>query len=101
MGLLKEAKENQLKKKVEEGSESNSGSLPALRSKMKDRALKECDHYAAIFAECARGRTLSVAWRCREQAKKLNTCLHQYTNDEVLEEYKKNYILEQERKAKL
>lgn len=41
MGFREEARENHLKKKVEE----------ALRSKMKARALKECDHYVALFSE--------------------------------------------------
>lgn len=91
MGFREEARENHLKKKVEE----------ALRSKMKARALKECDHYVALFSECAQGRTFSVVWSCREQAKKMNECLHQYTNDQVLEEYKKNYVAEQEGRSKL
>ncbi|KAF0910554.1 hypothetical protein E2562_002996 [Oryza meyeriana var. granulata] len=50
MGYLQEARENHVKKKVEE----------ALRSKMKQKALKECDFYCSKYAECARGRTFSV-----------------------------------------
>ncbi|XP_019704751.1 uncharacterized protein [Elaeis guineensis] len=88
MGYIQEARGNHVKKKVEE----------ALRSKMKQKALKECNHYSAKYAECAVGRTISVVWHCRKQAKELNECLHQYTNDSVLEEMKKNYVLEQERK---
>ncbi|XP_031491611.1 uncharacterized protein LOC116258563 [Nymphaea colorata] len=87
--LQERARENQVKKKVEE----------ALRSKMKEKALKECNGYVAKYAECAKGRTISVAWRCRQQANELNECLHQYTNDSVLEEMKRNYILEEEAKA--
>ncbi|TVU47674.1 hypothetical protein EJB05_07280 [Eragrostis curvula] len=88
MGYLEEARENHVKKKVEE----------ALRSKMKQKALKECDFYCSKYAECARGRTFSVVWHCRKQAKELNECLHQYTNDAVLEEMKKAYMVEQESK---
>lgn len=80
-----------MKKKVEE----------ALRSKMKAKALQECDALAAKYAECASGRTLSVVWKCRPQFKHLNACLHQYTNDDVLEEYKKKYALELEAKKGL
>ncbi|CAN6478776.1 unnamed protein product [Victoria cruziana] len=65
--LQERARENQVKKKVEE----------ALRSKMKEKALKECNDYVAKYAECAKGRTISVAWRCRQQANELNECLHQ------------------------
>ncbi|PKA64879.1 hypothetical protein AXF42_Ash011481 [Apostasia shenzhenica] len=86
MGYVQEARENHVKKKVEE----------ALRSKMKHKALKECDSYVAKYAECALGRTLSIVWICRKQANELNQCLHQYTNDGVLEEMKKAYMLEQE-----
>lgn len=49
----------------------------ALRSKMKAKALKECDYYTAKYAECASGRTFSVVWACRKQAKELNNCLHE------------------------
>ncbi|KAK7272897.1 hypothetical protein RIF29_13939 [Crotalaria pallida] len=84
MGYVQEARENHVKKKVEE----------ALRSKMKQKALKECDYYTSKYAECASGRTLSVVWKCRQQAKDLNACLHQFTNDGVLEEMKKDYMLQ-------
>ncbi|XP_077240006.1 cytochrome c oxidase biogenesis protein Cmc1-like protein [Tasmannia lanceolata] len=89
MGYVQEARENQVKKKVEE----------ALRSKMKQKALKECDRYTSKYAECAVGRTISVVWQCRKQAKELNDCLHQYTNDSILEEMKKSYMIEQENKG--
>ncbi|KAI4346839.1 hypothetical protein L6164_007702 [Bauhinia variegata] len=85
MGFVQEARENHVKKKVEE----------ALRSKMKQKALKECDHYTSKYAQCAMGRTISVVWQCRKQAKELNDCLRQFTNDAVLEEMKKEYTLQQ------
>ncbi|KAH6803698.1 Cytochrome c oxidase biogenesis protein Cmc1-like protein [Perilla frutescens var. frutescens] len=88
MGYVQEARENHVKKKVEE----------ALRSKMKTKALKECDQYVAKYAV---GRTLSVVWQCRTQAKVLNKCLHQYTNDSVLEQMKKEYMLQEEAKGSL
>ncbi|KAM7524200.1 hypothetical protein LguiA_014102 [Lonicera macranthoides] len=91
MGFVQEARENHVKKKVEE----------ALRSKMKQKALKECDLYTAKYAECAAGKTISVIWQCRKQAKELNECLHQFTNDSVLEEMKKDYMLQQEGKGPL
>ncbi|KAL8137448.1 hypothetical protein V2J09_003449 [Rumex salicifolius] len=90
MGYVQEARENHVKKKVEE----------ALRSKMKVKALKECDHYVSKYAECAYGRTLSLVWKCRGQAKELNDCLHQFTNDAVLEEMKKSYVLQNEGTSK-
>ncbi|KAL4322937.1 hypothetical protein AHAS_Ahas14G0260400 [Arachis hypogaea] len=50
----------------------------ALRSKMKQKALKECDQYTSKYAQCASGKTISVVWQCRKQAKELNDCLHQF-----------------------
>ncbi|XP_074376186.1 uncharacterized protein LOC141717867 [Apium graveolens] len=91
MGYVQEARENHVKKKVEE----------ALRSKMKVKALKECDQLAAKYAECATGKTISVIWQCRKQAKELNECLHQFTNDSVLEEMKKQYTLQQDSQGPL
>ncbi|KAL2632757.1 hypothetical protein R1flu_004236 [Riccia fluitans] len=81
MGTMAEAR---MQKKVEE----------ALRSKMKAKALKECDSVLAKFTDCARGRTFSVVWACRAQHREMNDCLRQFTNDEVFEEYKKQYMLE-------
>ncbi|XP_044505109.1 uncharacterized protein DDB_G0275933-like [Mangifera indica] len=88
MGYVQEARENHVKKKVEE----------ALRSKMKQKALKECDRFTSKYAECAAGKMISIVWQCRKQAKELNNCLHQYTNDTVLEEMKREYMLQQDGK---
>ncbi|BBH00114.1 Cytochrome c oxidase biogenesis protein Cmc1-like protein [Prunus dulcis] len=89
MGYIQEARENHVKKKVEE----------ALRSKMKQKALQECKDLASKYAECSYGRTISVVWQCRQQAKELNECLHQFTNDDVLEEMKRDYMLQQDGKV--
>ncbi|KAF8167979.1 hypothetical protein B0H34DRAFT_40543 [Crassisporium funariophilum] len=35
----------------------------------KTHALQECDAVVKDFAACASGRTISVAWACREQLK--------------------------------
>ncbi|ONI18784.1 hypothetical protein PRUPE_3G238900 [Prunus persica] len=89
MGYIQQARENHVKKKVEE----------ALRSKMKQKALQECKDLASKYAECSYGRTISVVWQCRQQAKELNECLHQFTNDDVLEEMKRDYMLQQDGKV--
>ncbi|GAA0176136.1 hypothetical protein LIER_29185 [Lithospermum erythrorhizon] len=68
---------------------------------MKAKAMTECSNYAEKFATCASGRTITVVWQCRKQAKELNNCLHQFTNDSVLEELKKDYMLQQDGKTSL
>ncbi|PRQ53122.1 putative cytochrome c oxidase biogenesis protein Cmc1 [Rosa chinensis] len=49
----------------------------ALRSKMKQKAMKECKDYASKYAEWSTGRTISVVWQFLQEAKELNNCLHQ------------------------
>ncbi|CAI5464958.1 unnamed protein product [Closterium sp. Yama58-4] len=58
----------------------------ALRSRMKERALKECAREIEAYADCVRGRVFSIVWACRAHATELNECLHQYTNDAVLDQ---------------
>ncbi|WCJ25395.1 Cytochrome c oxidase biogenesis protein Cmc1-like [Euphorbia peplus] len=88
VGFLEQAYQNNVKKKEEE----------ALRHKMKVKALKECDQFTQKYAECASGRTISAVWKCRQQFNELNVCLHQFTNDTILEEMKKEYMLQQDGK---
>eukprot|EP00898_Chlorokybus_atmophyticus_P003705 jgi/Chlat1/4335/Chrsp29S04489 len=64
----------------------------ALRSKMKNRALQLCDPVIRKYAECATGRTLSIVWACKDSAKDMNDCLHQHTTEQVLDEFKQEYL---------
>jgi len=43
----------------------------------KARALQECDGVVKEFAECASGRTISVAWACKETLKRVQSCMIQ------------------------
>ncbi|KAA1468165.1 hypothetical protein DENSPDRAFT_857121 [Dentipellis sp. KUC8613] len=43
----------------------------------KARALRECDPIVKEFAECATGRTVSVAWACRAKYKAIQDCMYQ------------------------
>jgi len=74
--------------------------VESIRSKMKVEARRRCEHLASTFADCCRGRTLSVIWVCRPQMKELNECLKEHTNDAVLEEYKRDYVREREAEGK-
>jgi len=58
----------------------------------KARALKECDAFVKAFADCATGRTISVAWACREQLKSLQDCMRQYTGPEPMEAVREEYL---------
>ncbi|KAI0257585.1 hypothetical protein BJV78DRAFT_1116396 [Lactifluus subvellereus] len=43
----------------------------------KAQALKECDSLVKAFADCAAGRTVSVAWACREKFQAVQECMYQ------------------------
>jgi len=64
----------------------------ALVTLMKERALAECHEAQREYYECVRGRTLSVAWACRERAHAMSACLNAHTSDGVLEDMKARWV---------
>ncbi|KZP12065.1 hypothetical protein FIBSPDRAFT_870694 [Athelia psychrophila] len=58
----------------------------------KTRALKECDVYVKAFADCATGRTISVAWACKDKYKTVQDCMVQYTGPEAMETVRREYL---------
>ncbi|RDB29472.1 hypothetical protein Hypma_015402 [Hypsizygus marmoreus] len=58
----------------------------------KARALQECDPVVKEFAACASGRTLSVAWACRDSLKRVQSCMVQYTGPEPMEAVRAEYL---------
>jgi len=58
----------------------------------KARALKECDPIVKEFAECATGRTVSVAWACKEKYKAVQDCVVQYTGPEPMRTVREEYL---------
>jgi hypothetical protein len=43
---------------------------------MKNRALDNCVDDAKLYADCCRGRTISIVWKCRSKLETYNQCLH-------------------------
>ncbi|KAF8622228.1 hypothetical protein AX15_007169 [Amanita polypyramis BW_CC] len=68
----------------------------------KARALQECDPVVKEFAACASGRTISVAWACRDKLKVVQDCMLQFTGPEPMEAVRAEYLrlrkLQQEQK---
>ncbi|ETI47379.1 hypothetical protein F441_08371 [Phytophthora nicotianae CJ01A1] len=60
-----------------------------LKQELSDIAIAKCRSVSEKFAECAKANGLMVAFKCRDHNKALNACLHQYTNDEQFEIYRK------------
>jgi len=58
----------------------------------KAHALRECDVVVKEFAACASGRTISVAWACRNQLKQVQDCMVQFTGSEPMEQVRKEYL---------
>ncbi|KAF9569690.1 hypothetical protein CPC08DRAFT_604496, partial [Agrocybe pediades] len=54
--------------------------------------LKECDDVVKQFAACASGRTISVAWECREPLQRVQECMVQFTAPEPMEQVRKEYL---------
>ncbi|KAF8510951.1 hypothetical protein BU17DRAFT_55011 [Hysterangium stoloniferum] len=61
----------------------------ALLKTTKARALKECDSYVK---DCVTGRTISVAWACRDQHKEVQKCMLNYTNAENMDILRAEYV---------
>ncbi|EIN14165.1 hypothetical protein PUNSTDRAFT_58228 [Punctularia strigosozonata HHB-11173 SS5] len=43
----------------------------------KAHALKQCDQLVKDFAACSEGRTISVAWACKDKWKGVQDCISQ------------------------
>ncbi|KAJ7597163.1 hypothetical protein C8J56DRAFT_919371 [Mycena floridula] len=64
----------------------------ALLKTTKARALKECDPLVKAFADCATGRTVTVAWACKGKFKLVEECMIQYTGPEPMEVIRTEYL---------
>ncbi len=62
----------------------------ALFFKLKERAFRECSTYSRAYAECCRGRVLSMVWACRDESRLLSGCLSGITSR--LEDVKHEWI---------
>ncbi|CAD6891993.1 unnamed protein product [Tilletia controversa] len=65
-----------------------------LNKKVKAEALVKCDAVVREFADCASGRTVSVAWACRDLHKQMQNCLRPHTGGEALERARMQYLAE-------
>ncbi|KAL4086654.1 hypothetical protein PRIC1_013716 [Phytophthora ramorum] len=73
-----------------------------LRQELSDIAIAKCRSVSEKFAECAKANGLMVVFKCRENNRELNACLHQYTNAEQFEIYRQRRekeMLEEDKQA--
>ena len=70
------------------------------RKELSAIATKKCDSTLAAFAKCAETNGLLVVFNCREENRKMNACLNQYTNDAAFEEYKRQRSAELDAQAR-
>ena len=62
-----------------------------VRKLMLAEAREKCHETRAAYVGCAKGRTLSLAWACRDEFRDFNDCLKQWTTDEQLEKRKEEW----------
>ncbi|KAL9934627.1 hypothetical protein V8E36_006402 [Tilletia maclaganii] len=65
-----------------------------LSKKVKAEALVKCDDVVREFAACASGRTVSVAWACRDLHKQMQDCLRPHTGAEAMERARIAFLAE-------
>jgi len=58
----------------------------------KAHALKECDPLVKDFAECATGRTVSVAWACKTKYKEVQECISRFTGPDHMKTVREEYL---------
>ncbi|XP_062520776.1 uncharacterized protein LOC134195715 [Corticium candelabrum] len=51
---------------------------------VKEEAGKRCHEYNKAFADCAKGRTISMVWKCRQLSQDLQNCIAEQAKDEQL-----------------
>lgn len=64
----------------------------ALIMLLKERALRRCGASQRTYYECVKGRLISVAWACREEANSMNACLSEHTTDVALSDLKRRWV---------
>ena len=74
----------EVSKRVEEG----------LIEKQKVLGRRMCRNEIEDFVDCTNSGFISVVWKCRPHKDRVNECLGQYTNKDVLNEMKRQYVLE-------
>mmetsp|Transcript_6329 Transcript_6329/g.12614 ORF Transcript_6329/g.12614 Transcript_6329/m.12614 type:complete len:94 (+) Transcript_6329:196-477(+) len=62
-----------------------------VRTKVSKNARKKCDPAIREFIECAKGRTVSIAWKCREQRDVMNECMKLYTTPQHFREMRREH----------
>lgn len=62
----------------------------ALFFKLKERAFRECSTYSQAYAECCRGKVVSMIWSCRDESRLLSGCLSRITSR--LEDLKQEWM---------
>ncbi|CAK9782151.1 hypothetical protein CC85DRAFT_285865 [Cutaneotrichosporon oleaginosum] len=63
-----------------------------VEAKVKTEALKACDELVREFADCARGRTVTIPFMCGAPHKAMNACIKVHMTEERLDAAKLDYI---------
>ena len=72
-----------------------------IRKAMLADARDACPEARAAYVECAKGRTITVAWYCKGLFREFNECLKLYTTDAEFERRKAEYDRLKQRAAQV
>ncbi|BEJ18065.1 hypothetical protein CspHIS471_0703420 [Cutaneotrichosporon sp. HIS471] len=61
-------------------------------AQVKKAALTACDELVRNFADCARGRTVTMPFKCGSQHTAMNACIKVHMTEERLDAAKLDYI---------
>ena len=51
------------------------GDTRRLSDRTKEYAVEQCMRYREVLAKCTTGKTVTVAWECREERNKMVECM--------------------------
>ena len=64
-----------------------------LVAKLREIAIDACSEEIKQFADCAQGKTISVAWKCREPNQIARACMNKFKeNDKLRSKMRLEYV---------
>ncbi|ODV88898.1 hypothetical protein CANCADRAFT_45384 [Tortispora caseinolytica NRRL Y-17796] len=68
------------------------GEKNKILSERSIRARNKCPEELRAFTECARGRSISTVWSCRQTYKDLRDCMAPFLTDEAFDEIYEEFM---------
>lgn len=69
-----------------------------VRERCQEQANKKCAQVFFEFGQCSEQHQFTLAWKCKEQKKKIIDCVAYWGSHEVFEKVRNDYIVEKNAK---